>query len=71
MGLGIVMYLQENDYNMRDFHTHTGNCNGHLRYRTSGSMPKASDNRSCWGVIYLEFVKERELCGCPTFCNWS
>jgi len=71
IGLGIVMYLQENDYKMPDFHTHTGNCNGHLWYSAGGNLLKASDNHSYWGVIYKDYVKEPELFGCPTFNNFS
>lgn len=71
IGLGIVMYLQENDYTMPDFHTHTGNCNGHLWYHSSGRLLTANDNRSYWGVIYLDYVKEEKLFGCPSFINFS
>ena len=71
IGLGIVMYLQENDYTMPDFHTHTNNCNGHLWYNSNGNLLRAGDNRSYWGVIYHDYVKEPELFGCPSFKNFS
>ena len=71
IGLGIVMYLQDNDYKMPDFHTHTGASNGHLWYTAGGNLLKASDNHSYWGVTYLDYVKEPELFGCPTFKNFS
>jgi prepilin-type N-terminal cleavage/methylation domain-containing protein/prepilin-type processing-associated H-X9-DG protein len=71
IGLGIVMYLQENDYTMPNFHTHTTPCNGHLWYNSSGQLLKASDDRSYWGVIYVDYVKEPKLFGCPTFKNFS
>jgi prepilin-type N-terminal cleavage/methylation domain-containing protein/prepilin-type processing-associated H-X9-DG protein len=71
IGLGITMYLDENNYRMPDFHTHTNNCNGHLWYGHRGQLLKASDNRSYWGVIYKEYVKEDKLFGCPSFKNFS
>jgi prepilin-type N-terminal cleavage/methylation domain-containing protein/prepilin-type processing-associated H-X9-DG protein len=71
IGLGIVMYLQDNDYTMPDFHTHTNNCNGHLWYGSRGQLLKAGDDRSYWGVIYLDYVKEPKLFGCPSFKNFS
>ena len=71
IGLGIVMYLQENDYIMPNFYTHTNNCNGHLWYHSSGRLLRASEDRSYWGVIYVHYVKEEKLFGCPTFNNFS
>jgi prepilin-type N-terminal cleavage/methylation domain-containing protein/prepilin-type processing-associated H-X9-DG protein len=71
IGLGILMYLQENDYRMPDFRTHTNNCNGHLWYNSAGKLLKAGDNRSYWGVIYFDYLKEPTLFGCPSFKNFS
>jgi len=71
VGIGIVMYLQENDYTMPDFHTHTSSCNGHLWYNARGGMLTANDSQSYWGVIYYDYVKEQELFGCPSFKNFS
>jgi prepilin-type N-terminal cleavage/methylation domain-containing protein/prepilin-type processing-associated H-X9-DG protein len=71
IGLGILMYLQDNEYTMPDFRTHTNNCNGHLWYGSAGNLLKAGDNRSYWGVIYLDYLKEPTLFGCPSFKNFS
>lgn len=71
IGLAIIMYLDENDYKMPDFHTHTNACNGHLWYGTRGNLLKAADDRSYWGVIYHDYVKEPQLFGCPSFKNFS
>ncbi|NQT00694.1 MAG: prepilin-type N-terminal cleavage/methylation domain-containing protein [Planctomycetes bacterium] len=71
IGLAVLMYLDDNDDRMPDFHTHTGACNGHLWYGARGQLLKASDDSSYWGVIYLEYVKEEKLFGCPTFKNFS
>ncbi|MHC4368135.1 MAG: type II secretion system protein, partial [Planctomycetota bacterium] len=38
IGLAIVMYLDDNDYKMPDFHTHSNPCNGHLWYGTDGRL---------------------------------
>jgi prepilin-type N-terminal cleavage/methylation domain-containing protein/prepilin-type processing-associated H-X9-DG protein len=70
IGLGILMYYQDNDYKMPDFHTHDGACNGHLWYTAGGNLLTANDNHSYWGVIYLDYVKEPELFGCKTFKNF-
>ena len=70
IGLGILMYYQDNDYKMPDFHTHDGECNGHLWYTAGGNLLTANDYHSYWGVIYLEYVKEPELFGCRTFKNF-
>ena len=71
VGLGIIMYLDENEYTMPDFHTHSNPCNGHLWYGAGGRLLKAGDNRSYWGVIYNDYVKEPKLFGCPSFKNFS
>ncbi len=71
IGLGIIMYLDDSEYKMPDFHTHQGACNGHLWYTAGGNLLRASDNHSYWGVIYKDYVKEDELFGCPTFNNFS
>ena len=71
IGLGIIMYLQENDYKMPNFYTHTNDCNGHLWYNASGrNMLKHSDNRAYWGIAFKDYVKEPELFGCPSFKNF-
>ena len=46
VGLAIVMYLDDNEYTMPDFHTHSTHCNGHLWYNSSGRLLTARDNRS-------------------------
>jgi prepilin-type N-terminal cleavage/methylation domain-containing protein/prepilin-type processing-associated H-X9-DG protein len=76
IGLGIIMYYQDNDYKMPNFYTDpdSGSCNGHLWYpagTTGGNMLTAGDNRSYWGVIYYDYVKEAEIFGCKTFKNFS
>ncbi|MHC4355415.1 MAG: type II secretion system protein [Planctomycetota bacterium] len=71
VGLAIIMYLDDNERAMPDFHTHSTPCNGHLWYNSSGRLLTARDNRSYWGVIYHDYVKEPDLFGCPSFKNFS
>jgi len=73
IGLGIVMYYQDNDYKMPNFRTDPdeGNCNGHLWYTPGGNLLTAGDHHSYWGVIYLDYIKEAEIFGCKTFKNFS
>jgi prepilin-type N-terminal cleavage/methylation domain-containing protein/prepilin-type processing-associated H-X9-DG protein len=72
IGLGVIMYLQDNDYKMPDLHaTDYPACNGHLWYSPGGNLLTASDDNSYWGVIYKDYVKEDKLFGCPTFKNFS
>ena len=73
IGLGIIMHLQDNDYKMPDFYTHTSASNGHLWYPSGtvrGNMLKPSDDFSYWGINYINYVKEKELFGCATFKNF-
>ena len=47
IGLGVIMYADDNDYKMPDFYIHTGASNGHLWYPTGsvrGNILKPSDN---------------------------
>ncbi len=71
VGLAIIMYLDDNEYTMPDFHTHSNPCNGHLWYGSRGQLLKAGDNRSYWGVIYHEYMKDEQIFGCPSFKNFS
>jgi prepilin-type N-terminal cleavage/methylation domain-containing protein/prepilin-type processing-associated H-X9-DG protein len=72
IGLGILMYLQENEYTMPDFYTHTGASNGHLWYKPDGrTFLKPSENHSYWGISFKDYTKAIELFGCPTFKNFS
>ena len=71
IGLGITMYLQDNNFTMPDMRTHTSNSNGHLWWNSSGRPLRATEHRAYWGIAYIDYVKERELFGCPTWRNFS
>lgn len=71
IGVTVLLYLQDNDFRMPDFHTHTNNCNGHLWRTPAGRLLRADEDRSYWGVLYYDYVKEEELFGCPSFKNFS
>lgn len=70
IGVGILMYLQDNDYKMPDMYTHTGNCNGHLWWDGAGRPLRAGDDRAYWGIAYFDYIKEREVFGCAAFRNF-
>ncbi len=71
VGLGVTMYLQDNNYTMPDMYTHTGSSNGHLWWDTAGTPLKANAHNAYWGIAYIDYVKERELFGCAAFRNFS
>ncbi len=71
IGLGVTMYLQDNDYKMPDMYTHTNNCNGHLWWDAGGNPLKSSDDRAYWGIAYMDYVKNRELFGCAAFITFA
>lgn len=70
IGLGITMYLQDNDYKMANMYTHTNSSNGHLWWDNGGNQLTPSDDRSYWGIAYIDYVKDRELFGCASFRNF-
>jgi len=70
IGLGIRMYLDDNEYTMPDMYTHSMRCNGHLWWNSSGNPLRAGDDRAYWGIAYIDYVKERKLFGCAAFRNF-
>ncbi|HEX40788.1 MAG TPA: type II secretion system protein, partial [Phycisphaerales bacterium] len=76
IGLAIVMYLQDNDDRMPDFHTHHSATNGHLwcpagTQLTTQTLYRSTDSMAYWGVIYYHLIKEADLFACPSFLNFS
>ncbi len=72
VGLGVLMYLQDNDYIMPNLHADpaTNQTNGHLWWDDSGNPLRGDDDRAYWGILFYEYVKDRELFGCPAFRNF-
>lgn len=70
VGLGVTMYLQDNNYTMPDMYTHTSSSNGHLWWDENGTPLKADAHNAYWGIAYIDYVRERELFGCPAFRNF-
>jgi prepilin-type N-terminal cleavage/methylation domain-containing protein len=72
IGLGIAMYLQDNNFLMSNMYTDStaGWSNGHLWWDTNGNPLTARDRYSYWGIPYLDYVKERRVFGCPAFRNF-
>ena len=71
VGLGIMMYLQDNEFKMSDMNTHTGNTNGHLWWDTAGNPLRASDDQAYWGIAYYKYVEDREVFGCAAFRTFA
>jgi prepilin-type N-terminal cleavage/methylation domain-containing protein/prepilin-type processing-associated H-X9-DG protein len=67
VGLGISMYLEDHGHTMPDLHTYAVNTNGHLWWDPQGNPLRAGAARAYWGIAFIDYVKERELFGCPTF----
>jgi prepilin-type N-terminal cleavage/methylation domain-containing protein/prepilin-type processing-associated H-X9-DG protein len=70
VGLGIMMYLQDNEFKMPDMYTHTGNSNGHLWWDAAGNPLKAGADMAYWGIAYFDYLKDREVFGCAAFRNF-
>ena len=71
VGLGVHMYLQDNDFTLPDMHTHTNNTNGHLWWDDAGNPLHAGDDRAYWGIAYYPYVEEREVFGCAAWRTFA
>ena len=63
VGLGILLYLQDNDYVMADART----TNGFFWYDSSGNFRTTKDNQAYWGVAYKDYIRDTKVFGCPSF----
>ncbi|MBN2128508.1 MAG: prepilin-type N-terminal cleavage/methylation domain-containing protein [Sedimentisphaerales bacterium] len=63
VGLGLAMYLQDNDFRPADC-TRT---NGFLWYNSAGETRRADDGDAYWGVAYARYIKETKVFGCPSY----
>ena len=62
VGLGLLMYLDDNDDTMADSST----TNRFLWYDSAGNFRKTNDNDAYWGVAYIDYVIETKVFGCPS-----
>jgi len=69
-GAAIFMYLQDNEHKWPDLHPYKTNTNGHLWWDDKGTPLKAGDRRAYWGIAFIDYAKDRELFGCPSFRNF-
>lgn len=67
IGLGVTMYLQDNDFRLAD----ARNTNSFYWYDSEGNFRDPYDNSAgndaYWGLLYLDYVRGTEVFGCPTF----
>jgi len=62
VGVAILMYLEGNEHRLGD----PRNANGFLWYDSSGRVRKTSDGSAYWGVVYIDYLKETKIFGCPS-----
>ena len=62
VGVAISMYLEGNDHRLGD----PKNANGFLWYDSSGRVRKTNDGSAYWGVVYIDYLKETKIFGCPS-----
>jgi prepilin-type N-terminal cleavage/methylation domain-containing protein/prepilin-type processing-associated H-X9-DG protein len=73
VGLGIYMYLQDNDFAWADIYLGSGAKSNryYWHHPTSGAPMRPGDDDSYWGVAYVDYIKEAKVFGCPSFRNLS
>jgi prepilin-type N-terminal cleavage/methylation domain-containing protein/prepilin-type processing-associated H-X9-DG protein len=69
IGLGVTMYLQDNDFRLADAQSTNGFC----WYDSEGNFRDLSEENflgdAYWGLLYIDYVRGTEVFGCPTFKN--
>ena len=65
IGLGVIIFLQDNDYKMAD----CSRTNGFFWYSSDGNF--RNDRETYWGVKYKDYIKETKIFGCPSFRHVS
>lgn len=63
VGLGILLYLQDNDFKIAD----SRGTNEFQWYDASGNLRSTNDREAYWGVAYMDYIKETKIFGCPSF----
>lgn len=62
VGLVVLMYLNENDDTM----PHSDQANRYLWYDSPGVFKKTNDVDAYWGIVYIGYMKETKIFGCPS-----
>jgi prepilin-type N-terminal cleavage/methylation domain-containing protein/prepilin-type processing-associated H-X9-DG protein len=63
IGLGLTMYLQDNDFKPADCER----TNGFFWYDNAGALRRTTDGDAYWGVAYARYIKETNVFGCPSY----
>jgi prepilin-type N-terminal cleavage/methylation domain-containing protein/prepilin-type processing-associated H-X9-DG protein len=63
IGIVLALYAQDNNYTMADSNT----TNGFFWYDSAGRLRSTWDRDAYWGVAYATYLKNPDLCGCPSF----
>ncbi|MGE5293504.1 MAG: type II secretion system protein [Solirubrobacterales bacterium] len=63
VGVGLTMFLQDNDFKPRNSDT----TNGFYWFDNAGKLRPTTDGEAYWGVAYASYFKVPEVCGCPSF----
>lgn len=63
VGLGINIYLQDNDYIV----FRTANANRYSWYDAGRNFRTIQDREAYWGLVLKDYVKDPDVFGCPSF----
>ena len=63
IGLGMTLFLQDNDMKAADNST----TNGFFWFDAQNNMRPTTDGDAYWGVAYYHYVKETKVFGCPSY----
>ena len=63
IGLGMTMFLGDNDMKAADNTT----TNGFFWYDASHNIRPTTDGDAYWGVAYISYIKEPKVFGCPSY----
>jgi len=63
VGLGMMMFLQDNDMKAANNRT----TNGFFWYDAQHNIRPVTDGDAYWGVAYISYVKEPKVFGCPSY----
>lgn len=63
VGLGLLLYLQDNDYVIAS----ASSTNGFFWYDAAGNFRRTNDNDAYWGVAYKDYIRDTKVFGCPSF----